>query len=164
MGLMGKRKQIKIDNNIDNKKKLSNRGASDRKVVGYGKDPDGYWNETPKWAFSRSDKEMWKIHDDFMGYLLEKLIDFEKMTWGEILRHTRNGKSSNNTSSHNISRDNLIKDAQNRLEELNIYEDELFSLSLDNRKRLWGILDSGVLRIIWYDPKHEICPSNKKHT
>ena len=39
MGLMGKRKQIKIDNNIDDKKKLSNRGASGRKVVSYGKDP-----------------------------------------------------------------------------------------------------------------------------
>lgn len=161
---MSKNKRIKTNNNIENKKRLSNRGASDKKTVIYEKNPEGYWNEAPKWAFSRVDKEMWKIHDDFMEYLLGKLIDFEQITWGEILRTTRNSKSSNNTSSHNIPIDRLIKDAQNRLEELNIYEDELFSLSLDNKKRLWGILDSGVLRIIWYDPKHEICPSHKKRT
>ena len=77
MGLMGKRKQIKIDNNIDDKKKLSNRGASGRKVVSYGKDPEGYWNETPKWAFSRADKEMWKIHDDFITIEIDTVIYFQ---------------------------------------------------------------------------------------
>lgn len=77
---------------------------------------------------------------------------------------TRNGKNSNNTSNHNVPGDDLIKDARSRLGKLQIHEDEIFSLSLDNKEQLWEILDAGIFRIIWYDPKHEICPSKKKHT
>lgn len=134
------------------------------KTITQRKNPSEYGNATPKWAFSRVDKRMWTIHEDFANVILEKLIAYENMTWNQITGMTRQGKNSVGTMSHNIPRGLLIRKAQKRLEELQIYEDEIFSLSLDNRKRLWGILDSGVLRIIWYDSRHEICPSNKRHT
>jgi hypothetical protein len=79
------------------------------------------------------------------------------MTWQEILSAT--GGRSHGNNSHNISVSELIKEARDRLAEINLDDvDELFSLRLEGKIRIWGMLDNDVLKILWYDPKHEICP------
>ena len=30
--------------------------------------------------------------------------------------------------------------------------------------RVWGIREEHVLDLLWWDPRHEVCPSPKKHT
>lgn len=125
-------------------------------------DPTSYLGKNPVWQFRRIDKEhaRWSLRDccNFNKDVLEKLHDFEGMPWSEIIN--TNGVDTN----HFVQITDLCKEAQKRLETLKVYEDELFSLRLSNTKRLFGILNDGVFRVLWYDPKHEICPSTKKHT
>ena len=113
----------------------------------------------PAWRFNKAPgtERRWSIfrenHRHFVEVIIPKLSAYEKMTWAEI-----------KGPSHNVSCDKCIKDAQKELQDLHIYYDEIFSLRLTGEKRIWGILEKGVLNILWYDEKHEICPSHKKHT
>ncbi len=86
------------------------------------------------------------------------------MTWHDIISATKGGMSSEGSKSHSISIDRLCIKAQKRLREgLHIYEDNIFSLRLSGKERVFGILTLGVFRIIWYDPNHEICPIEKRN-
>ena len=85
----------------------------------------------------------------------EKLAGFESMTWGEI-EGFRN---------HFIPVDQLIPAARARLTELRLDDiDEVFSLRLSAKERIFGIRELAVLRLLWWDPGHAICPSEKKST
>ena len=79
---------------------------------------------------------------------------FEAMTWQEII----------DTGSHPINVADIIKEAQKRLDALGIYEDQLFSFRITGKKRMWGIRDRHIFKILWWDPDHKICPSPKKNT
>lgn len=147
---MSKKRNIKIGSNIV----LSN----ERKPK-YVEDPDSYFSMHPSWNFSKSDLQntKWTLYNsDFFNEILPKLILFEKRTWGDIV--------SDKKHNHWIDTSKLIKEAQDRLIELKIFYDSLFSLRLTGTIRLFGYIESGVYYIIWYDANHEICPSNKKHT
>lgn len=68
-----------------------------------------------------------------------KMREWEKMTWDEIL-----GKRD-----HAISIDKLSSEAQKRLIELELDDiDEIISLHLDGKKRLIGIRDRNIFRIL----------------
>jgi len=84
-----------------------------------------------------------------------KLANFESMTWGEIL-----GRNS-----HLIPVGDICKGARDRLEALKQDDiDELLSLRLSGKQRIWGILEEQALKLLWWDPEHLVCPSQKKHT
>ena len=88
----------------------------------------------------------------------EKLASFETMTWREILLDAKK-------QNHNISVDKLIKEAQDRRFEIFSEQlDELTSLRLTGNQRVLGLISDGVMELIWWDPEHQICKSNKKHT
>lgn len=78
------------------------------------------------------------------------------MTWGEI----------EGANSHLIQ----ISDCPNprvqkRLNELRLDDyNELFSLRLSAKERVFGVLFGNVLKLLWYDPEHQVWPSPKKHT
>ncbi len=115
----------------------------------------------PLWRFSIVD---W---DDPWGWrhiipekwedILSKLGHFETQTWQDI---------ETTTGSHLVT----IKECPNpqmakRLTEIHQDDiDEIFSLRLSGKERIWGILEGCVLKILWWDPHHEIWPSLKKHT
>lgn len=42
--------------------------------------------------------------------------------------------------------------------------DHMVRLELDGMRRLYGVMTGNEFHIIWWDPKHEIWPSKKKHT
>ena len=87
---------------------------------------------------------------------MEKLANFETMTWTQI-------KSS---GSHTVGAEGIIKAARTRLTERKLEEwaDHLTSLRLSGKERIWGFLRSDVFHVLWWDPKHEVYPSKKKHT
>ena len=88
----------------------------------------------------------------------EKLASFETMTWWEILLDAKK-------QNHNVSVDDLVKEAQERLLEIFSEQlDELTSLHLTGKGRVWGQINEGVMELIWWDSEHQICKSNKKHT
>jgi len=105
-----------------------------------------------EWGCKEIDKiTLWKdIH--------AKLSEFEKKTWKEILVKER-------TKNHLISVADICKEAQKRLKDIRQDDvDELVSLRLSGKKRIWGIKDRNILRILWWDPKHTVYPTRKKHT
>ncbi|MFO2764863.1 hypothetical protein SCM10_15685 [Legionella pneumophila serogroup 1] len=112
------------------------------------------------WSFSLADNNgKWGFkqltEDQLHNLIFEELVSKESLNWNDL-------KTS---KSHNILKSKIIKEAQSRLEELNMDDlDEIFSLRLNGKKRLWGIRQANVLRVLWWDPHHEICPANKKHT
>ncbi len=53
----------------------------------------------------------------------------------------------------------LIKDSIGKAHDINIEEDELFSLRLQGDVRLWGLIEpNGCFFVIWYDPNHNVYP------
>ena len=96
---------------------------------------------------------------DEWNRLWNHLRELEKQTWEEILTK---GKNQN----HNVAIEDLSKPAQNRLTELfrPLDFDDLLSLRLSGKERIWGILDRGSVTFLWWDPEHEVCPSVLKHT
>ena len=99
-------------------------------------------------SFDNLSLEDWQL-------ILDNLKFWETMTWNEIA-----GRRN-----HAISTDNLSPEAKKRLIELELDDiDEVFSLHLDGKKRLIGIRDRNIFRVLWWDPEHKVCPAPKKHT
>lgn len=97
------------------------------------------------------------------GDVMEKMIDYSNMTWAEVKRQTHDqGKSKH----HYVQYESLSRDARERLKVKGLEEssDALFSFALDNTLRIIGIREGERFKVLWYDPKHEVCPSTKKHT
>ncbi|MCM1439936.1 MAG: hypothetical protein NC131_12155 [Roseburia sp.] len=121
----------------------------------------GYFDKNPSWRFSKGDDK----HGKWSPYLvmrndteafISKLKNFESRLWSDII--------SDRDRNHFIEIYKLAKCAQKRCDEICLVCDELFSLRLSGRERLFGVIEDGVFYIIWYDKDHEICPSLKKHT
>ncbi len=91
-------------------------------------------------------------------YVYMKLCCFEKMTWHEILVAARK-------QNHLVDTKDLSKDAQERLERLGQSDlEQLLSLRLGGTERVWGVLERGVVTLLWWDPKHQVCPSLLRNT
>ena len=85
--------------------------------------------------------------------IIERLRALETMTWSDILVK---GKKDN----HEIPFGDLVRPAQACLKQ--VWQggvDSVVSLRLTARERIFGIMDDGVLHLIWWDPEHEVCPS-----
>lgn len=84
-----------------------------------------------------------------------KLANFESMTWDTIL-------GSNN---HAVSLEALCTEARERLKAIRQDDiEELISLRFSGKERIWGIREGSVLKVLWWDPQHLVCPSTKRHT
>ena len=74
------------------------------------------------------------------------------------------GQQQHGTNSHLVSVEKLMPEARRRLADLRLWEDlwedleELLSLRLTGKRRVWGILVGHSLKLLWYDPRHEVCP------
>ena len=89
-----------------------------------------------------------------------RLGHFEAMRWGEVVTLPGN-------PNHLVSVDDLGKEARQEFERIFHAQDqvdELMSLRVDARKRVWGRLDhdTPALQILWWDPEHQVCPSTKR--
>lgn len=123
-------------------------------------DPANARTLSPVWAFRVVDLDgPWgwsRIDGPALATVLTRLKLYESMVWGQI---------DGPTGSHSVEIERLCKAAQDRL--MDIQQDDassLYSLRIAGKPRVWGILDGHVLRILWWDPEHEVCPSPKKHT
>ncbi len=143
-------------------KKIPNLGPSGtKKEVRHATGiPDSYDKCLPSWKFHLIDKEgQWGWNklspDEIWNILSNRLNEKEHINWSTLKQ----------SGSHNVSIEDLTKEAKKRLEEIGQSDlDELFSLRLSGKERVWGIRDRSALKILWWDPEHEVCPSQKKHT
>lgn len=116
--------------------------------------------QTVKWCFRLFDRESaW--HDP--GYTEESFREvahlmksYSTRTWGEI-EHDRH-------RDHEICMDSLCKEARQRLQQLKLDDFPLFRFRFDGLKRLYGIRMGRFFQVLWWDPQHKVCPSQKKHT
>jgi hypothetical protein len=112
------------------------------------------------WRFSGSDNAgpySWAAleHGAPFKEVMDRLHEFETKTWEEIIR----------TGSHPIEVYKCEKPAKNRLEEIKQDDiDELMSFRVSGKKRVWCIKDRNIMRVLWWDPEHEVCPAPLKHT
>ena len=139
------------------RKKYSSRGISDTEQPRFTL---GVMENKPVWSFALLDfGGSWSfpnIDTASLRKVLERFRSLESMTWKEI---------ESTTGSHVIEISSIIRSAQETLEELHLDDaTDLFSLRIQGRERIWGIRDNHILRILWWDPNHEICPSEKRNT
>ncbi len=125
-------------------------------------DPKHAYDQSPTWSVSLVDFEgPWgwaRLELEDARQLRDRLKNLERMKWREILVNDATG-------SHRIAVNDLSTGAQRRLKELRLDDfDELLSLRVDGKKRAWGVRDGQVLRFLWWDPDHLVCPSTKRHT
>ena len=80
------------------------------------------------------------------------------MRWSDILIKAKK-------QNHSVPLGDLSSSARRRLEEIGLDDrDDLICLRLGSLERIWGFLEQGVFHLVWWDPKHQVCPSAKKHT
>ncbi|PIS00440.1 MAG: hypothetical protein COT84_07530 [Chlamydiae bacterium CG10_big_fil_rev_8_21_14_0_10_35_9] len=113
----------------------------------------------PEFRVEQMDKDgLWgwdKFEPSMIQELFKKIFEAQKLTW----------QSLRDNGSHPILYDKLSAEAQKRLRQLQKDDlDELYSLRISGSKRIWGIKEGNLFLILWWDPKHEVCPSLKKHT
>ncbi|HUT99750.1 MAG TPA: hypothetical protein VM054_11845 [bacterium] len=123
--------------------------------------PSAYYELNPKWSFSYlqlDGKWCWSsIQRVKLLEIIRKVKEFEKLKWKELLRGNHPAKS--------IPLENIITEAQGILiDELRIQQDEIVRFRLSGEERIWGLLVEGVFNVIFWDPEHEVCPSELKHT
>jgi hypothetical protein len=94
-----------------------------------------------------------RVEEDHFWDLLEKLKEFERLTWYEI--DTRYDLRSKH---HHIplSSPKLNPQVAERLAALQIDADRIFSFRLGATRRLWGVRDGPCFRILWWDPNHSV--------
>ena len=96
----------------------------------------------------------------FWTDIYPKLRHFESQTWFDIEKEISGGK--NKTRHHSVNISKIIPEARKRLEQLQLDDiDELFSIRLAGKLRIWGIRHYSYLRILWIDLEHEICPTTR---
>lgn len=87
----------------------------------------------------------------------EFLRSMEQRTWADVQQgHKPQGKQ--------IPLASAVTKAQNRLEALGFDDFDLTSFHLQGKERIWGIRQGQSCLLIWWDPRHEVCPSEPKHT
>jgi hypothetical protein len=96
-----------------------------------------------------------EIDRDAVEKIRQRLVNFESMTWPEILIR---GEKRN----HRIPIPTLCKEARDRLRDLRLLDEEhIVSLGVGSRERIFGFLHVVVLDVLWWDPDHGVCPSYK---
>lgn len=147
-----------------NKKPASKFIPSTAKIPKSAIDPNDFYSQRPAWRVGLLQVVTpygWHgVTPDILATVRTRLASFETMTWAEIL-------VSGRKAHHAVKVHRLCPTAQARLTEIFngvLDVDELISLRVGGRERVWGVLDGVTLKILWWDPEHEVCPSLLKNT
>lgn len=98
------------------------------------------------------------IARDDMIQVVEHLKSLESMTWSAILI----GAKKHN---HRCDVERMCRAAQTCLiEDWQGGADEILTMRLTNKKRVWGILEGPIVYLLWWDPTHAVYPSEPKNT
>jgi hypothetical protein len=98
------------------------------------------------------------ISRDDMGQVIGHFKSLESMTWADILVKAK-------THNHHCDVEKMCKDAKACLEgDWQGGADEVLTLRLSNKKRVWGILEGSIVYLLWWDPEHDVYPTLKKNT
>jgi hypothetical protein len=120
----------------------------------------------PVWRVGRADfrHELWGLSRAEPGEVtavLQFLSEMETLTWGEIWQQQTGGDRRRGPKHKYVPMDHLCGEAQSSLSELQLDDasDDWFRFRLGNMRRLWGIIEGRIFYPVWWDPRHEVCPS-----
>lgn len=132
-------------------------GKKDKRCPVSNANQEQYYTQTPHWSFRLLDDTYHKWQFDDVKDIFKELKAYEGMTWQEIMSASGGKRKGNGSNSHYIQISDICKEAQDRLSDLKLDDnDVIFSLRIGSRKRIWGLLRSRTFEVIWYDPEHEI--------
>jgi hypothetical protein len=108
------------------------------------------------WRFSTCDRGgpfSWgELGDPQYKEILEKLHEYENKNYNDIQA----------AGSHAIETEKLCNDAQERLRAIKLDDiAALMSFRCAGDDRVWCIPEGGLMRVLWYDPKHQVYPVAK---
>jgi hypothetical protein len=83
------------------------------------------------------------------------LSSLETMTWNDIVVTARK-------HNHYCDVAELSKPARDIIDNDWRGADQVLSIRLNNLKRIWGVVDEGVLYVLWWDPEHQVYRSTFK--
>lgn len=145
-------------------------GGSPTERIRVGANPDSIMQEHPVWRLADCDvdeKGIWsfckkRMVDDFWDVIFPNLRQFESMTWSDIF-------IKNKKCNHSIDPNKLNKAARERLAEMKIEAEAIYSLRFGGKLRLYGYMTGNAYNILWYDDDHGdndtcVCRSTLKHT
>ena len=91
------------------------------------------------------------------------LVDISSTNWSELLNQST-GSLRRRRKHHPMPFDGVCKDARDRVLKLHLDEkfDEFFRFRADGEGRLWGFEQSGTFYPLWWDPEHQVVPSERK--
>ena len=125
-----------------------------------------YYSKHPAWSFDYVDENDNK-YSFFMNVseeLLKQFQSLERMTWQEIV--SASGGKKQGSNSHFIPISDISRKFKKKLDALRYISKDLrtlFSLRLKGKLRLIGLIDenTGIFKIIWFDPDHEVYEINR---
>jgi hypothetical protein len=120
----------------------------------------------PSFSFQHADHNYsgswrWFQGDEGVG-ALTFLADIGRLTWSEIGNQNTGGRRGRRKH-HPMAVSELCKEAQDRLAQLGydeIFGDEIYRFRLRGKWRLWGFLQDGVFYVVWWDPDHQVYPTD----
>ena len=92
--------------------------------------------------------------------ILDFLLEVAALTWTEV----RNQTASGHRRHHYHDVESLCDDARARIEskKLDDISDRMFRFRLDGTNRLWGFEMWGIFYVVWWDPNHQVYPTEPK--
>lgn len=92
--------------------------------------------------------------------LLDLLSGLHGLTWREVKGQQFNSKNTTRQLHHKQPVTSICREAQKRLGEIGRGDQsEMFRLRHGNTVRVWGIMEVGIFRILWYDSSHKVYPT-----
>lgn len=156
---MGKKKQLKKQEAFKNNKNISE---------DLRKPPD-IRQDLVQWTVCEMDYEYsglwnWDLKGKEAHKVLGYLEGLSQKTWGQV-EQERTGGKDRHRKHHPMQVSDLCKEAQKRLKERfqnDELPEELYRFRLAGEVRLWGIRSGRTFKIIWYDRKHRVYPTERK--
>ena len=109
------------------------------------------------WRFSICDREgpyNWAILESSTEFMrvVGRLAEFETKSWDQIC----------DAGCHSIECHRMEKPARDRLSDIGQDDvDELMSYRIAGSQRVWCIQDQNIMRILWWDPDHQVYRTEK---
>jgi len=95
-----------------------------------------------------------------------QLCDLAKLTWRDIERQ-RTGGRKRHRKHHDMPVDKICTEAQEDITKRKldlVFDSDIFRFRFAGEQRLWGFRRGRVFHVVWWDPDHKVCPSEKRHT
>jgi hypothetical protein len=133
-----------------------------RALLGITDTPD---EAHPSWRLSLLDLDhaggwSWSATEANLREIVKFLSEMERLRWTEIRAQVTSSRRASHRKHHEVPTESLCREAQRRLQDLQLDEfDELFRFRLTGPKRLWGVVHAGVFYPLWWDPSHQVYPT-----